>query len=95
MKTTRPLRAFSALLALAGLSGMTPSMALTNAASPPSMKHLLMPPVQATQTVSKRSLAGFGRGYSTGLFKHSHLSQRQRRKFNRQRHAAGDKKAFA
>lgn len=29
------------------------------------------------------------------LFNHFHLSQRQRRKFNRQRHAAGFKNAFA
>lgn len=29
------------------------------------------------------------------LFNHFHLSQRQRRKYNRQRHAAGFKNAFA
>lgn len=32
---------------------------------------------------------------ASGLFKHSSLNQRQRRKLNRQRFAAGDKKAFA
>jgi hypothetical protein len=30
-----------------------------------------------------------------GLFKHSSLNQRQRRKYNRQRNAAGFKNAFA
>lgn len=32
---------------------------------------------------------------SAGLFKHCDMNQRQRRKFNRQRNAAGIKKAFA
>lgn len=36
--------------------------------------------------------SGSSRG---GLFKHFTLSQRQRRKFNRQRAGAGDRRAFA
>lgn len=34
-------------------------------------------------------------GKRYGIFKHFTLNQRQRRKFNRQRHAAGYRKAFA
>jgi hypothetical protein len=53
---------------------------------------------KAQETAVRRQSPQLLRGSlhkTSGMFAHSYLNQRQRRKFNRQRWAAGDKKAFA
>lgn len=94
---TRPRHLIAALAALAGLSAPSPTVLpfhaaplATVTASAAALKHESKPRRRAGAFFNFTPPRDRG-----GCFKHFTLNQRQRRKFNRQRHAAGDKTAFA
>jgi hypothetical protein len=93
----RPSTMLAAIAFIAAASGISaPSMLPFHAA--PSASVLASSLAVKTDTTSRRRAGAFfkcapprDRG---GCFKHFTLNQRQRRKFNRGRHAAGDRRAF-
>ena len=95
MHHRRPFLMLAALIAASGISA--PSMLAFNAS--PSASILASSFAVKNDTRTRRRAGAFfkftpprDRG---GCFRHFSLNQRQRRKFNRGRHAAGDRRAFA
>lgn len=89
------LRLSSLALTVAALCGMN------GPASPGPTTHATVVAsrsARATNAVARRQAPVGIRGSlynASRMFAHAALNQRQRRQFNRQRHAAGDRKAFA
>ena len=85
--------AFS-IAALCGMGGSINQQQITNAATVAHASRAAKAEQTAVAKQAPVNLRGSLYQAST-MFAHSSLNQRQRRQFNRQRHAAGDKKAFA
>jgi poly(3-hydroxybutyrate) depolymerase len=93
----RPRHLITALAALAGLSAPSTATMLPFNAAP--VASIASSSAMKSAQSPRRHLPFFNyqtpaNPYHGGLFKHFKLNQRQRRKFNRQRHAAGIKKSF-
>ena len=97
---TRPRHLITALAALAGLSGPSAANMLPFNAAPAATVAVSGAAAKTTQSPRRQRLPFFNfetpkNPYRGSLFKHGNLNQRQRRKYNRSRHAAGFKNAFA
>ena len=93
MKRVTPFRMIAALAALAGL-GTPANLPPMNAAQAASCKSpWCFYNEGSTEMAARLLLASVRR--AGRMFRHFDLNQRQRRKLNRQRHAAGVKRAFA
>ena len=95
---TRPRHLVTALAALAGMSAPTAANIMPIHAAPTASIAASSAALKTTQS-PRRHLPFFNfetpkNPFRAKIFKHSSLSQRQRRKFNRQRNAAGIKNAF-
>lgn len=92
MKHVTPFRMIAALAALAGLGtpANLPPMNAAQAASSYALRFCNPAYGEQAAAMLRASLRRAGR-----MFRHFDLNQRQRRKLNRQRHAAGVKRAFA